>query len=170
MSPSKALFSSQISGVREADAGEELRQGRNALAAVAQREGLQLGDAPVGKRAARARQAAQIVVVEHHRFAVAAELDVAFDREAAGDRRFGGADRVFRQALGRVVETAMGDRPRRQPGRRAHGAISNSASTSAIDPSGRKATPTVVRAWRPRSPNAAAIRSEAPFIACGSAS
>ena len=142
----------------------------DAFAAVTQRERLQLGDAPVGERAARARQAAQNVVVKHHRLTVAAELNVAFDGESAGDRRFGGADRVFGQAFGRVVETAMGDRPRGQPGRRAHGAISNSASTSAIDPSGRKATPTVVRAWRPRSPNAAAIRSDAPFIACGSAS
>ena len=49
----------------------------------------------------------------------------------------GGADGILGQALGRVMEAAMGDRPRGEPGRRAHGAISNSASTSAIEPSGK---------------------------------
>ena len=46
----------------------------------------------------------------------------------------------------------MGDRPRDQPVE-THGAISNRPSTSQIASSGKWATPTVVRAWRPFSPN-----------------
>ena len=40
-------------------------------------------------------------------------------------------------------------------------------STSTAASAGRTATPMVVRAWRPRSPKAATIRSEAPFITFG---
>ena len=40
-------------------------------------------------------------------------------------------------------------------------------STSTAASAGSEATPTVVRAWRPLSPKAATIRSEAPFSTLG---
>jgi hypothetical protein len=42
-------------------------------------------------------------------FAVAAQLNVAFDRKSAGDRGFRRRDSVLDDALGLVVEAAMGD-------------------------------------------------------------
>src|SRR5204862_507648 len=44
---------------------------------------------------------------------------------------------------------------------------SNIPSTSTAASAGRAATPTVVRAWRPLSPKAATIRSDAPFSTFG---
>ena len=70
----------------------------------------------------------------------------------------------------------MGDRARGKPGGGGHdvlscqGAIqasSKSASTSVATPSGRAATPTAERAWRPFSPKTSTIRSEAPLTTFG---
>jgi hypothetical protein len=46
-------------------------------------------------------------------------------------------------------------------------ATSKMASTSTAASNGNAATPTVVRAWRPLSPNAATIKSDAPFSTFG---
>src|SRR5712671_2389723 len=65
------------------------------------------------------------------------------------------------------MQAAMGDRPRRQPVGGAHQETSNTPSTSTAASDGSEATPTVVRAWRPLSPKAATIRSEAPLSTFG---
>ncbi len=56
------------------------------------------------------------------------------------------------------------------PAERPQAETRNTASTSASAFSGRWATPTVVRACRPRAPRTSTMRSEAPFIAWGSGS
>ena len=93
------------------------------------------------------------------------------DGEITGDRGLRRARHVLDDAAGAVVQPAMGDRPRRQPVRRAHRtpaqATSKMPSTSTAASAGNEATPTVVRAWRPLSPNAATIRSDAPFSTFG---
>ena len=58
----------------------------------------------------------------------------------------------------RIVQAAVGDRPCGEPGGGAH-RTSNRPSTSTAASSGSSATPTVDRAWRPRSPSTATIRS-----------
>ena len=97
----------------------------------------------------RVGQAIERFIVENNRFAVDAQLDVAFDGETAGDRRFRRPERVFDHPVRAVVQAAMGDRPLDEPGRRVdriQASISNTASTSASALRGRCATPTVVRA------------------------
>ena len=87
--------------------------------------------------------------MKNNRFAVDAQLNVAFDGEAAGDRRLRRAQGVFDHPVGAVVQAAMGDRTLDEPGGRVdrrQASISNTASTSASALSGRCATPTVVRA------------------------
>ena len=117
-------------------------------------------------------EAAERVVVMHHGLAVGGELDVDLDREIACDgglRPRAGMFSMMPRAA--IVQAAMGDRPRRQPVRRAHRVsaqeTSNTPSTSTAASAGSEATPTVVRAWRPLSPKAATIRSEAPFSTFG---
>ena len=118
-------------------------------------------------------QAAERIVVMHHGLAVGADLQVALDAVAAVDARRGMPTAVFsitpdaascrpRWAIGRAVSQS-----RMVAFRRADQDTSNAASTSTAASSGSAATPTVVRAWRPLSPNAATIRSEAPFITLG---
>src|ERR1700723_4596503 len=118
-------------------------------------------------------EAAERIVVMHHGFAVAGELDIAFNREIAvdgGERR---AWHVFDDAARAIVQAAMGHRSRRQPVGRAHRKgppayeTSNTPSTSTEASAGSEATPTVVRAWRPLSPKAATIRSDAPLSTFG---
>ena len=81
------------------------------------------------------------------------------------------ARHVFDDAARAVVQAAMGHRPRRQPAGRAHRRLryetSNMPSTSTAASAGSEATPTVVRAWRPLSPKAATIRSDAPLSTFG---
>src|SRR5271165_6406328 len=106
-------------------------------------------------------------------FAIAAQLDVAFDSETILDGRLRRRQRVFDNPLGLVVQTAVGDRTLDEPGGRVdrrQGLISNMASTTASALSGTCDTPTVLRACWPRSPNTSAMRSDAPFIAWAKAS
>src|SRR6185312_8806347 len=107
-------------------------------------------------------ETAELVVVMHHGFAVGGKLDVAFDREIAGHGRPRGGRHVLDHASRGIVQTAMGDRAGGQPVRCAHQATSNTPSTSTAASDGSAATPTVVRACRPLSPNTATIRSDAP--------
>src|SRR5829696_3344794 len=108
------------------------------------------------------------MVVKHDRLAVGRVLHVALDGVAARDGGLGGGERVLEDAAGAIVQPAMGDWCRDQPVRRAH-STSNIPSTSTAQSIGSSATPTVVRACRPLSPNTATIRSEAPFITVGTA-
>src|SRR5579872_4764606 len=107
----------------------------------------------------------------HHGLAIGGELNVAFDGEIALDRGKRGARHVFDQAARALVQAAMGHRSCRQPGGGAHERppqeTSNTPSTSTAASAGRDATPTVVRAWRPLSPKAVTIRSEAPLSTFG---
>ena len=102
-----------------------------------------------GKPAGRVGQAIERFVMENNRFAVGAQLNVAFDREAARNRRLSRAQRILDHAFGCVMQAAMRDRTLDEPGRSVdwpQSSISNTASTSARALSGRCATPTVVRA------------------------
>src|SRR6185437_6797070 len=117
-------------------------------------------------------ETADRVVMVHHRLAIGGELDIAFDAEIARYRSQCRGRHVFDDAACGVVQPAVGDRPRRQPVGCAHLAApaqetSNSPSTSTAASAGSAATPTVVRAWRPLSPKAATIRSEAPLSTFG---
>src|SRR5258706_14239543 len=108
----------------------------------------------------------------HHRFAVRGELDVAFDREIRMGGGLGCPRHVLDDAVPEIMQAAVSDRPRRQPIRGAHVSgsdqdTSKMPSTSTAASEGREATPTVVRAWRPLSPKAATIRSEAPLSTFG---
>ena len=134
------------------DGVEKCGEGRRRLVRSLDPNFGDLGRAQGGKRARRVGQAVQRFVMKNNRFAVGAQLDVAFDREAAGDRRLGRPKRIFDHALGFVMQAAMGDRTLDEPGRGVdwpHTLISKTASTSASALSGRWATPIVVRAWRP---------------------
>ena len=100
----------------------------------------------------RVGQAIERFIMENNRFAVGAQLDVAFDSETAGNRRLGRAQRILDHAFPDVMQAAMGDRTLDKPGRgvdRRQASISKTASTSASAFRGRCATPTVVRACRP---------------------
>src|SRR5262245_51061513 len=103
-----------------------------------------------------------------HCLAVGRDLHIALDRVVSHD---GGAKcrrRILNDASRGVVQSAVSDRSCGQPVR--HGGTqltSNSPSTSTAESSGSTGTPTVVRAWRPLSPKAATIRSDAPFITLG---
>src|SRR5579883_2902234 len=154
------------------DGVEQFAKARDFCGAGLEAERRESRRGAVRQRAARLGQPVERAVMEDHRFAVGAELNVAFDGEAAAECGLGRVQRVLDDRAPRVVQAAMGDRPRGQPSWRVrrHQATSNVASTSATALSGRWATPTVVRAWRPASPKISAIRSEAPFIACGRAS
>ena len=118
-------------------------------------------------------QAIERIVVKDEDLPVSAHLDVAFDGEPARNRGLCCLKRVLDDPARGVVQAAVGDWTLGQPGRRVkrpQNEISNTPSTSASAFNGRCATPTVVRACRPRSPKTLAIRSDAPFITCGSAS
>src|ERR1700730_10160704 len=153
------------------DQRTEIAERHHPLRRILEPDRLQLGCGHAEQRAASFGEAAKRVVMVHHGFAVGAELDVAFDAEIACDRSLSRARHVLDNAAGAVVQAAMGHRPRRQPVRRAHLArcyeTSKIPSTSTAASAGRAATPTVVRVWRPLSPNAATIRSEAPFKTFG---
>ena len=74
----------------------------------------------------------------------------------------------FRSLRSRVMQAAMGDRTLNEPGGSVdwrQASISKTASTSASALRGRCDTPTVVRAWRPCSPNSSATKLDAPFMA-----
>ena len=70
-------------------------------------DGLQLGRGSSGDRALLDGQPVELVIVEHHRLAVGAELDVELDAVALRDRRGDGAAAILDQ--GAAVEAAMGE-------------------------------------------------------------
>ena len=113
------------------------------------------------------RQPSEFVVM-HHRLAIEvswmSHSMVKLSSTAARGRRH-----VLHDTARGVMQAAMGHRPRGQPVRRTHARqeTSNTPSTSTAASAGREATPTVVREWRPFSPKAATIRSEAPLSTFG---
>src|SRR6476661_6442985 len=104
-----------------------------------------------------------------HGLAVGGKLDVHLDAEVSGDGRPDRLRHVLHDAASVVMQAAVGDRTCCQPIGRAHQnqATSNRPSISTAASAGREATPTVLREWRPLSPNAATIRSDAPFNTLG---
>src|SRR5579863_2051073 len=155
------------------DRVEKRGEGRRRLARAHDPDSRDLGRAEARERARGVGQTIEGFVMENNRFAVGAELDVAFDGEAAVNRRLRRPERILDDAPRVVVQAAMSDRPLDEPGGsvdRRQSAISNTASIAASALSGRCDAPLVMRAWRPLSPNSSAIRLEAPFIACGRAS
>src|SRR5205085_1819573 len=151
------------------DHGAEVAERHHPLGRVLERDGLQLGGGFLDQLAGGFGKAAQRMVVMHHGFVVGGLLDVDLDREIACNRSLHRARHVLDDAAGNVVQAAMGDRAGCQPIRSAHSpqATSNTPSTSTAASAGSEATPTVVRAWRPLSPKAATIRSEAPLRTFG---
>src|ERR1043166_8821118 len=143
---------------------EQLAQRNDPVGRVLERYAFEFRGGHRRKRAAAFGQPPERRVMVHHRLAVGGDLQVGFDRVARGDRGREGARRVLDRAFS--VQPAMRDRPRGQPIEAAHD-TSNEPSTSTAALSGSAATPTVVRACRPLSPNAVTIRSEAPFITLG---
>ncbi len=154
---------------------EQRGEGRRALAGSSDPHMRDVSCALVDERAGGPGQAVEPVVVKDEDFLVCAHLHVAFDGVTGGDRGLSGGKGVLDHAVRGVMQTAVRDRPFDQPARGVWARLlqdetSNTASTSASAFSGRWATPTVARAWRPRSPKTSAIRSEAPFIAWARAS
>src|SRR6185312_459672 len=151
--------------------GAEIRQRHHALGGVLEVDGLQFCRGLCRQCPAALGEAAELVVMMHHRLAVGSELDIAFDGEIPRDRGFRRGRHVLDDAARNIMQAAMSDRPRRQPIWSTHALvlqdISNRPSTSTAASAGSEATPTVVRAWRPLSPNTATIRSEAPFSTFG---
>ena len=172
-SPLKLLLSSQMIGVRPATVSRNAAKAGGGSPDPLIRTFAISAALADGKGTGCVSQAIERFIMENNRFAVDAQLDVAFDGEAAGDGRLGRAQRVFDSTLRAVMQAAVGDRPLDEPGRgvdRRQPSISKTASTSASASSGRCDTPTVVRACRPFSPNSSAMKLEAPFIAWGRAS
>ena len=83
------------------DGLEKRREGRRRLAGPLDADLRDLGRAEGGKGPCRVGQAIERFIMENNRFAVGAQLDVAFDGEAAGDRRFRRPQRVFDHARSR---------------------------------------------------------------------
>src|SRR6185436_16736134 len=150
----------------------EIAERHHPLRRILERNRLEFGRGLAEQRAGPLGEAAERVVVMHHRLAIRRKLDVAFDGEVAADGGLRGGRHVFDDAARNIMQAAMGDRPCRQPVRRAHEGYSaqdtsKMASTSTAASEGSEATPTVVRACRPLSPNAVTIRSEAPLSTLG---
>src|SRR5262249_7805798 len=99
------------------DRVEKRREGRWRLARSLDANVRDFGGAEGGKRTRRVGQAIKCFIVENNCFAVGAQLNVAFDCEAAADRRLRGAERVFDHPVRAVVQAAMGDRTLDKPGR-----------------------------------------------------
>src|ERR1051326_2181861 len=156
----------EFDGKRRA-AGDEVEQFAerdDAVGRVLQLYALEIRGGHGGKGAAPVGHPPERRVMMHHRLAVGRDLQVGLDAVARRDRGREGARRVLDRAL--PVQPAVGDRAFGEPVETAHD-TSNEPSTSTAALSGSAATPTVVRACRPLSPNARTIRSEAPFITLG---
>ena len=102
-------------------------------------------------------------------------LQIDLDGVALGDRSLDRRSAVLDDAIGLIVQSAMGDRPF-QPVERitGHGlwppprySTAKMASISTGAPSGRLAQPTAMRVWRPFCPSTFTISSEAPLITLG---
>src|SRR5262249_25827044 len=158
-------------GGARADQVAQIAERHHAVGGGAKRDLFELGRAQGGERAAALGEAAERVVVVHHGLAIAAELQVDLDAVAGGHRGRDRARGILDDAARRIVQAAVGDRPRGEPVGCSHGRerhfTSNMPSTSTAASSGSTATPTVVRACRPLSPNSDTIRSEAPFMTFG---
>src|SRR3984885_3913101 len=152
---------------QRAEAGER----HHPLGGILEPYGLEFGCGHAEQGAAAFGEAPQRIVMMHHGFAIGGELDVAFDATIGVDRGLSRARHVFDDAARAVVQAAMGHRSRRQPvggpPPRPPYETSNIPSTSTAASAGSEATPTVVRAWRPLSPKAATIRSDAPLSTFG---
>src|SRR5205807_4770218 len=154
------------------DERAEIAERHHPLRRILELNRLQFGRGLAEQRAGTLGKAAERVVMMHHRLAIRRKLDVAFDGEFAVDGGLCGRRHVFDDAARNIMQAAVRDRTRRQPVRRAHEGhsaqdTSKMASTSTAASEGREATPTVVRACRPLSPNAATIRSEVPLSTLG---
>src|ERR1700687_239887 len=105
----------------------------------------------------------------HHGLAIGADLEIGLDAVAAGDGCGECRRGILDHARGGIVQAAMGNGSRGAAVEAWHEphATSNKPSTSMAASAGRAETPTVVRAWRPLSPNTSTIRSDAPFITFG---
>src|SRR5262249_1629000 len=146
----------------------EIAERHHAVGGRAERDALELGSAQRREGSAAVGEATERIVVMHHRLAVAADLQIDLDAVVARDGGGNCARRVLDDALRRIMQAAMGNRPGGEPiGRHRGHFTSNIPSTSTAASSGSTATPTVVRACRPLSPNRETIRSEAPFITFG---
>src|SRR5580704_11597732 len=153
-----------------ADASEKLRQRSDPLITVLICQLAKFMGAERIDAAFRPHQTVEGKIVEDHGFAIFCALNIALDRVVLGDRRGGGGGSIFDQSGLFGMKTPVRDRPRRQPVRHIYcpprqvPATSNSASISTALSSGNPATPTVDLAWRPLSPRASTMKSEAPFI------
>ena len=98
-----------------ADRGEKLGKPRNGVTGAAQPQTTEFIRAVLRDSPGAFGQALQRLVVKYDEFAVGCELHVAFDAKARGDRRAGGRNRIFDHALAGVMQSAVRDRPRRQP-------------------------------------------------------
>src|SRR6266478_2771162 len=150
----------------------EIAERHHPLGGILELDRLELACGHAKQRPAAFGETAERAVMMHHRLAICGELQIAFDTEIAIDRGLSRARHVFDDTVRSVMQPAMGHRTRRQPAGRAHPRVfryetSNTPSTSTAASAGSEATPTVVRAWRPLSPNASTIRSEAPFSTFG---
>ena len=109
-SPSNRLFSSITSVARPATSAQSSPSVsiRSAVALNATRLSSDAGIA--SSRPVAVGEAAERVVVMHHRLAVGADLQIAFDRVVAGDRGLEGGRRVLDHAVCGVMQAPVGDR------------------------------------------------------------
>ena len=81
----------------------------------------EFGHGMVANQAISHHQAVERLIVEDKRFAVAADLQIAFDRIMTVDGSREGAFGVLDDVLLRIMEPAMGDRPGDEPVQIEHG-------------------------------------------------
>src|SRR5579872_5570483 len=165
----EAAFQLHQHGDAAADEVAQVAQGHHVLGAATKRNALEFRGSVGVEPATAFGQAAEDVVMVYHGLAVARKLDIDFDAIVGVERCAHRARGIFDQAACSVVEPAVGDRAGDQPIERVRHVqdTSNVPSTSTAASAGSTATPTVVRACRPLSPNVATIRSEAPFMTFG---
>src|SRR6056297_3413147 len=135
--------------------------------ATLEREVGQLGGAALGHGADFTREAGQGIVVKDHRLPVFRQLKVELNAVAMSDGGLKGRQAVFRAARGLSVKAAMGQRPFSKSGWQRGHLISKIPSISTATPSGKDAAETAERAWRPMSPSASTMKSDAPLMTLG---
>ena len=87
VSPSKRLLSSSSSGDAAGDEIAQFAERQHAVGAALKRTALISAALISARRPAAFGQAAERIVVVHHGLAVGADLQIAFDAVAGGDRR-----------------------------------------------------------------------------------